>query len=95
MTKLRDVSSPLTSPDGGGGGGGGGDVGERLATLEEKVNHLATESQVKDVLLTIEQVKTLISEKESSNLRWLIGTALVVTTVLVSIFLAFIQSAST
>lgn len=51
-------SSP-TSP--GGNGGGGSDVGERLATLEERTRHLATSAEVKEVRIEIEQVRVEVA----------------------------------
>lgn len=59
---------PSSSPAPSSGNGGGSDVGERLATLEERVRHLATSAEV-------EQVKTGVAKVETSAeyLKWMVG----------------------
>lgn len=70
---VKSLKPHLESVDGGGHNGGNGRlraIEERLARIEEKfdaeLKHLASKKDVADV-------KTLISEKESSMTKWQIG----------------------
>ena len=59
-------------PDGNGQGGGsrnGGDAGivERLVRLETKMENVATQKDISDL-------KTHISDKQNSTLKWMIAT---------------------
>ena len=69
----------------GGNGNGGSNYGERLARIEAKMEHMATRED-------IASVKTLIAEKETTTLRWLIGiialAAISLLTVLIWTFLS-------
>ena len=64
---VDDPPSPPPDPGSrGGSGNGGSNYGERLARIEAKMEHMATHED-------IASVKTLIAEKETTTLRWLIG----------------------
>jgi len=83
----RDNVHDLGVPSSTAGGGGGSDgLGERLARLEEKVNHLATSKDISDLKELImnnhAEVKGLahenkidIQQKQMSNLKWGISLA--------------------
>lgn len=59
--------SPAQAPKGNGGGGGNGkEVLQRLTALEERTRHLATKED-------LAELKSLISEKEAKQTKWLIG----------------------
>ena len=47
-------------------GGNGQEILQRLTALETELKHLATKKD-------LEGIKTLIAEKESTTLKWLIG----------------------
>lgn len=86
---LRPVEDPPSPPRDprprGGNGNGGSHYGERLARIEAKMEHMATRED-------IASVKTLIAEKETTTLRWLIGiiavAAISLLTVLIRTFLS-------
>ena len=61
----RLPTSP-TSQSAGGGDGNGRNLHGRVSAIEAHLQHLATKED-------IAEVKKLISDKESSMLRWLIG----------------------
>ena len=50
----------------GNGPNGNDDLRERVIAIETEMNHLATKRD-------IEEIKTLISDKENAQLKWLIG----------------------
>ncbi|MGI9347565.1 MAG: hypothetical protein ACR2PV_06225 [Gammaproteobacteria bacterium] len=50
--KVVDKEEPKRPADRPGGNGGGGNVGERLARLEEKVDHLATKTDIEALKTT-------------------------------------------
>jgi len=75
----------------GDGGGGSGGVGERLARLEEKVNHLATTkdaSEIKELIMKNDsEIKSLvhgnqtaIQQQQMTNLKW--GVGLLITSII-------------
>ena len=55
MSELRVVkSAPAPTPASSGDGGGGGKTtGERLATLEAEIKHLATKEDIKDIKIWV------------------------------------------
>ena len=65
-----------------GGGGNGHDVHARVSAIEARLDYLATKSD-------IERVEKLISQREASMQRWLIG---IVSGAAVTIALAFIRT---
>ena len=75
-----------TAGTAGDGGGGSGGVGERLARLEEKVNHLATSkdvSEIKELIMKndaeirdlVHKNQIAIQQQQMTNLKWGIGLA--------------------
>ena len=86
LKAVDDPPSPPRDPGPRGGNGNGGSIhGERLARIEAKMEHMATCED-------IASVKTLIAEKETTTLRWLIGiialAAISLLTVLIRMFLS-------
>ncbi len=81
---VHDLGGPRSTA---GDGGGSGGFSERLARLEEKVNHLATTKDISDLKELImenhAEVKGLahenkidIQQKQMSNLKWGISLAI-------------------
>ena len=86
LRPVEDPPSPPRDPGPRGGNGNGGSIhGERLARIEAKMEHMATRED-------IASVKTLIAEKETTTLRWLIGiialAAISLLTILIRMFLS-------
>lgn len=82
-SNVHDIGGPSSTA---GGGGGTNGFGERLARLEEKVNHLATSqdmAEIKELIRTNDtEVRNLVHENQLSiqqqqmtNLKWGIGLA--------------------
>ncbi len=64
---VHELHSVPTAQSSGGDGGNGKDTHARISVIESELKHLATKAD-------IEEVKTLIANKESTMLRWLVGT---------------------
>lgn len=75
---------PAGTPGPGGGGNGGSSLGQRLARVEGKLEHIATREDVSEV-------KALIKEEISSMLKWLLGImALAAISVLAALLRTFL-----
>ena len=74
-------ASPHDNPESGNGRNGSSGVGERVASIEAHLQHLATKED-------IGEVKTMIQKESKDMLRWLIG---VVSLALLSITIALIR----
>ena len=68
VTQLRP-EEPSSVPSTQGGNGGGDNFGEKLATLEERVRHLATSAEVEKVRTEVAKVATSVD-----YLKWMIAT---------------------
>lgn len=67
VTPIRK-REPASAPAPQGGNGGGNNFGERLATLEERVRHLATSAEVEKVRTEVAKVGTSVE-----YLKWMLG----------------------
>ena len=68
VTSIRP-KVPASAPVPQGGNGGGDNYGERLASLEEQVRHLATSAEVEKVRTEVAKVATSVD-----YLKWMIAT---------------------
>ena len=100
---VNDIGGPSSTA---GGGGGTGGSGERLARLEEKVNHLATSKDVADIKELIRtndtEVRNLVHENQLSiqqqqmtNLKWGIGLAVTSIIAIAAIVITVLDKAPT
>lgn len=74
MSKFEKDSNvlPFGQPSSSSGNGGGGNFGERLARIEERIQHLATTAEMKEVLTEIEKAKS-----QFTIIKWLLGILVV------------------
>ena len=74
MSKLEKDSNvlPFGQPSPSSGNGGGGNFGERLAKIEERIQHLATTAAMQKVLTETEKVKS-----ELMVIKWILGILVV------------------
>ena len=81
-SNVVDLTTPSGAPNPGGPGNGGSNVGERLARIETKLEHVATREG-------LAEVKVLIERKESTTMRWLLG---IIAVALISVVVALIRT---
>lgn len=74
QSQLRVVPDPDTVADPGGGSGGDDGIEGRLRNLEQQITEVRTRLEYLPTKEDLEGVKTLIAEKESRMLKWLVGT---------------------
>ncbi len=90
MSETRSNVVPFGStPRRGSGNGGGDGTSERLARLEERVNHLATSSDLEKVVTNVEKLRG-----EVGILKWICGliaggVGLIAAGVIVALFKLF------
>ena len=60
------------------------DTDTRIALLEQRMNTMATHTDIATVKQEIEEVKTLIAEKQVASLRWTIGTGVGIAAVVIA-----------
>ena len=84
QSQIRVVSDPDTAADPGGGGGGDDEIKGRLRNLEQQITEVRTRLEYLPTKADLEGVKTLIAEKESRRLKWLVGTMIVAAATIVA-----------
>ncbi len=73
QSQLRVVPEPDTAADPGGGGGGDDGIEGRLRSLEQQITEVRTRLEYLPTKEDLEGIKTLIAEKESRMLKWMVG----------------------
>ena len=61
----------------------------RISVIEAELKHLATKEDVQKINTSIEEVKTLIGNKESKILRWLMG---IISAAVISLIVALVKT---
>lgn len=84
QSQLKVVPEPDTAADPGGGGGGDDGIEGRLRGLEQQITEVRTRLEYLPTKEDLEGVKTLIAEKESRMLKWLVGTMIVAAATIVA-----------
>lgn len=91
MSRVRGHPTRIAAePNGGiGANDDGNRVSERLTRVETMLEHTPTQQDIGDIRASIEAVKSLIAEKQTSALRWSIVTLAGAVAALAGLIVAF------
>ncbi|MCY4357498.1 MAG: hypothetical protein OXD01_08260 [Gammaproteobacteria bacterium] len=87
--KIHPIKSPPVAQSSGSNSGNSNDINARISVIEAELKHLATKEDVQKINTSIEEVKTLIGNKESKILRWLMG---IISAAVISLIVALVKT---